>query len=259
MDKLVEWLKAEPAFLPNWAWVAIALVAVIIVVIIIIISVKGKKSAGVTESKSDCSTSEKGETAAASGQPAKVVEEPVQKKEQAKEKPVKEEKESGKVNGEKREPVKTEPVVETKEEKVAQKKEEKTVAAPAKKNDTTNKPAQSAATSAKKNDAAAKPAQTVNKPATVQEKKDEPATKSEQPVAKPAAAKSDNKPASKTYHISLRKGDGKWQVKIGGGEKAIKLFDTQLQAIDYAKSLAESQDANIVIHKKDGSFRKLTY
>lgn len=83
--------------------------------------------------------------------------------------------------------------------------------------------------------------------------KDGPA-KSEQP-----AAKSDNRPSAKTYHISLRKGDGKWQVKIGGGEKAIKLFDTQAQAIDFAKSLADNQDANIVIHKKDGSFRKLTY
>jgi hypothetical protein len=37
------------------------------------------------------------------------------------------------------------------------------------------------------------------------------------------------------------------------------LFDTQAEAIDYAKKLADNQDARIVIHKEDGSFRRLTY
>ncbi|MCD8295825.1 MAG: DUF2188 domain-containing protein [Clostridia bacterium] len=50
-----------------------------------------------------------------------------------------------------------------------------------------------------------------------------------------------------------------WQVKLAGGAKAIKLFKTQAEAIDLAKSLADSQDGRIVIHKEDGSFRKLTY
>ena len=114
--------------------------------------------------------------------------------------------------------------------------------------------------------ASAKPTQTAKKdvPASkpAQAAKPAPASKPDQTAAKSnqsAADKTDKQASSKTYHISLRKGDGKWQVKIGGGEKAIKLFDTQAQAIDYAKSLADNQDANIVIHKKDGSFRKLTY
>ena len=72
-------------------------------------------------------------------------------------------------------------------------------------------------------------------------------------VEKPATA------TKKTYHISLRKSDGMWQVKAAGAEKAIKLFKTQAEAIEYCKPLAENQDANIMIHKKDGSFRKLTY
>ena len=63
---------------------------------------------------------------------------------------------------------------------------------------------------------------------------------------------------SKVYHISLRE-DGKWQVKFAKGEKVIKTFATQKEAIDYAKKLAENQDGSISIHKKDGKIRKLKY
>ncbi len=63
----------------------------------------------------------------------------------------------------------------------------------------------------------------------------------------------------KVYHISKRKSDGKWQIKLEGGAKAIKLFDTQAEAIAYGKTLADNQDARFVLHKLDGSFRKLTY
>lgn len=65
--------------------------------------------------------------------------------------------------------------------------------------------------------------------------------------------------ATKVYHIAKRKEDNMWQIKAAGGEKAIKLFKTQKEAIDYCKTLADNQDANIMIHKEDGSFRKLTY
>jgi len=67
-----------------------------------------------------------------------------------------------------------------------------------------------------------------------------------------------NTQKSKNYHISKRE-DGKWQVKFAGGQKAIKLFDTQEQAIKYAKSLADSQDGSITIHKVDGKIRKQDY
>ena len=46
---------------------------------------------------------------------------------------------------------------------------------------------------------------------------------------------------------------------LNNGKKAIKLFDTQLQAIEYAKALAINQEASIMIHKEDGTFRKLRY
>lgn len=77
--------------------------------------------------------------------------------------------------------------------------------------------------------------------------------------AQPAPAQGVQASQAKVYHITKRKADGKWQVKYGGGIKAIKLFDTQVQAIDYAKSLAQNQEASIMIHKEDGTFRKLRY
>lgn len=100
--------------------------------------------------------------------------------------------------------------------------------------------------------------------------------KEEKPVkkvtvtAKPAASKPATPAQSKTaaqaaaddgkriYHISKRKEDGKWQVKFEGGAKALKLFDTQQEAIDYAKTLVgNNPDASIKLHRVDGGFRKI--
>lgn len=63
----------------------------------------------------------------------------------------------------------------------------------------------------------------------------------------------------RNYHVSLRKSDGKWQVKFAKGQKAIKLFATQAEAIDYAKALAKSQEGSITIHMVDGKIRKQNY
>ena len=90
----------------------------------------------------------------------------------------------------------------------------------------------------------------------------EDATKS---VEKPTENKEESgekatrKPTKKVYHVSLRKEDGKWQVKYGGGKKAIKLFDTQAEAIKFAEERADSQEGSISIHKKDGKIRKQDY
>lgn len=48
-------------------------------------------------------------------------------------------------------------------------------------------------------------------------------------------------------------------MKFAGGEKAIKLFGTQAEAIAYAKKLAVNQEGSISIHKKDGKLRKQKY
>lgn len=77
--------------------------------------------------------------------------------------------------------------------------------------------------------------------------------------AKPAAktAGTAAKTSGKVYHITKRKEDGMWQIKAAGAEKAIKLFKTQKEAIEYCKTLAGNQDASIMVHKEDGSFRKV--
>ena len=49
--------------------------------------------------------------------------------------------------------------------------------------------------------------------------------------------------------------DDKWQVKGEGNSKATKLFDTQEEAIAYAKQVAGNQDTQIVIHRADGTIR----
>lgn len=98
--------------------------------------------------------------------------------------------------------------------------------------------------------------------ATKETKKEVKVTKETKPakeVKKPAKPAKEAKPASKVYHISKRKDDNKWQVKAQGADKALKLFLTQEEAIEFAKKTAGNQEARIVIHKADGSFRSLTY
>lgn len=84
------------------------------------------------------------------------------------------------------------------------------------------------------------------------------AVNDENKVADDEENESKKKPAHKNYHVSLRD-DGKWQVKFAKGEKALKLFDTQAEAIAFAKEKAKNQDGNITIHKTDGKIRKQNY
>lgn len=61
------------------------------------------------------------------------------------------------------------------------------------------------------------------------------------------------------YHVSKRDNDGReWKVFIQGSDKVIKLFDTQKDALDYAKSLAKNKDdgSYVLLHGLDGKIRK---
>ena len=49
--------------------------------------------------------------------------------------------------------------------------------------------------------------------------------------------------------------NGQWQVKRQGSEKATKNFETQKQAIDYARSIAINQQSELVIHGRNGQIR----
>ena len=80
-------------------------------------------------------------------------------------------------------------------------------------------------------------------------KKAEP-KKAAKPAAKPAAKK--EKPDHRNYHVAKR-ADGKWQVKYAGGEKAIKLFDTQKEALEYTKKMAANQGGSVLVHASKGA------
>ena len=70
-----------------------------------------------------------------------------------------------------------------------------------------------------------------------EEKKAEEKAEKKEP-AKKEASKGD--PGYRTYHLVKRE-DGKWEVKFAGGQKAIKLFDTQKEALEYSKKMAETK------------------
>ena len=65
------------------------------------------------------------------------------------------------------------------------------------------------------------------------------------------------KDGARVYHIARSKFISRhWQVKLASGEKAIKIFDTQLEAINYAKQLVKTQGGSIRIHSMQGRLRK---
>lgn len=160
------------------------------------------------------------------------------------EEPVKEEKVEEAPKAE--EPVKEEKVEEVKAEeaKPAPKTVKKVEEKPAKKVEA--KPAEKKEPAKK---AEPKPAEKKEAPKKAEPK---PAKKVE---AKPAAKEDKSSAADKTrvYHVVKREKDNKWEVKFAGGEKAIKLFNTQKEAIEYSKVMAENQGGTYLVHNSKGA------
>ncbi len=72
--------------------------------------------------------------------------------------------------------------------------------------------------------------------------------------AKKAPAKKVAKQAAdstRVYHV-VKRADGKWEVKFAGGEKAIKLFSTQVEAVAYSKEMAKHQNGAMLVHNSKG-------
>ena len=88
---------------------------------------------------------------------------------------------------------------------------------------------------------AAKPA--AKKPAA------KPAAK---PAPKAAPKKAEPKDSKRVYHVSKRE-DGMWAVKFAGGEKAIKLFKTKVEAEAYTKQMAKNQGGVMLTHNSKGA------
>ncbi|MDE7439864.1 MAG: DUF2188 domain-containing protein [Clostridia bacterium] len=251
---MLDWFKESMFLIPNWAWIAIILgIACLLMAIIIVACVK----------KGDKSKEN-------SAEPVPMPAEEVKAEE------VKEEKVTEEVAAEP-EPV-AEPVAEPEPVLV----EEEPVKKPAAKKTTTAKKTTAtkstetksastkttaAKTTAKKEEPKAAAKTTAAKSTTAKAKNEETKTaataeKKEQPktAAKPAAktatakAGAGNEDDVKIYHISKRY-DKKWEVRLDGGEKALKLFFTQKEAIDYVRKVSGKK--KILVHKEDGGVREV--
>ena len=55
----------------------------------------------------------------------------------------------------------------------------------------------------------------------------------------------------KSHHV-VPNPNGGWDVKVSGGEKAIKHTDTKQSAVDIARQISQNQQSELVIHNKDG-------
>lgn len=216
---MLDFFKQEVFLLPNWAWFAIAGAIALLLIAIIIVACCAKKG---DKAKSDENAPE----------PVLMPGEEAEKEEKVEK--VEEVKEEQPAPVEEPEPVLVEEPVE--EKKPAAKKTTATKKTTTTKT-TASKPA-AKSTTAKKEEA--KPAA---KPATK--------TTTTKTAAKPAAADGDD---VKTYHISKRT-DKKWEVRLDGGDKALKLFFTQKEAIDYVRKLSGKK--KILVHKEDGGVREV--
>ena len=182
---------------------------------------------------------------------------PEPKKEEKASEPVKEEK---KVEPQKEE-AKSEPVKEAAPAKKEEKKAEPVTKAAPKKEEKKVEPAkeEKKAEPAKKA-APAKKAEPAKEEKKVAPKKEAaPVTKEPAKVETPneeVEGDEETKQRAKVYHVSRHAASGKWQVKLAGGKVAIKLFDTQLEAIKYAKELAANQEGSIRVHSLKGKMRK---
>ena len=187
-------------------------------------------------------------------------------KEEVKPEPKKEEKASEPVKEEKKvEPVKEEAKSEPVKEAAPAKKEEKnaepvTKAAPKKEEKKVEPAKEEKKAEPAKKAAPAKKAEPAKEEKKVAPKKEAaPVTKEPAKVETPneeVEGDEETKQRAKVYHVSRHAASGKWQVKLAGGKVAIKLFDTQLEAIKYAKELAANQEGSIRVHSLKGKMRK---
>ena len=70
-------------------------------------------------------------------------------------------------------------------------------------------------------------------------------------TTKIAPPKKTSDDATRVYHVAKRE-DGMWQVKFAGGEKAIKLFKTQKEAVEYSKEMSKNQKGKMLVHNSKG-------
>ncbi len=60
--------------------------------------------------------------------------------------------------------------------------------------------------------------------------------------------------ASKNQHVVPTK-DNRWGVRGEGNSRSTKKTDSQTEAIDVARNIAQNQHSEVVIHKPNGQIR----
>lgn len=58
----------------------------------------------------------------------------------------------------------------------------------------------------------------------------------------------------KDVHIVPK--DGRWAVETENSERAVKITDTQKEAIERGKQIAQNNQSELIIHGKDGKIRE---
>lgn len=58
----------------------------------------------------------------------------------------------------------------------------------------------------------------------------------------------------KTHHV-VPDGNNGWNLKKGGGERAIKHFENKAEAVKFSREVSKNQKSELVIHKKDGTIQ----
>ena len=56
---------------------------------------------------------------------------------------------------------------------------------------------------------------------------------------------------SKSHHV-VPNPIGGWDIKVSGGDKAIKHTDSKQPAIDAARVISQNQESELMIHNKNG-------
>lgn len=56
---------------------------------------------------------------------------------------------------------------------------------------------------------------------------------------------------AKSHHV-VPNPKGGWDIKVSGGEKAIKHFETKQPAVDTARDISRHQQTELVVHNKNG-------
>lgn len=59
----------------------------------------------------------------------------------------------------------------------------------------------------------------------------------------------------KSHHV-VPDADGGWNVKKGGGSRALKHFDTKKDAEDWGRDVSINQGSEFIIHGKDGKIQR---